>query len=636
MSEGEREAREEELQNRSGVHSTDITLEDAFKVLSLAPQERLLSLTFKLGHSKADELVHAMTLISLRKTAEALVKLQTLGESGVAGHLSEMAERHGGRSVASRMGREAQLEPQADALIDLARIFRVLADEQLCDESYCSRAYQVALRACTGLCSHLPRGNGSGALRIQGSRGGSSQMEGARSSPSSLRTCHPSCPSFPSHLEVSISPTLPFHMSSINRDVSEPRETSLSSESRKEPLDSTLSCRSHDTPEGEVAPVPSSSLEQVSVSAGSPPAPPQSIPHHPQLSQQYLKGIGPLQQCSDNSGSHQIVTSNHAEAKTNVDQASYREHSIITSPSASGTPSTTQENTQNQEDIRDDERTLFYSFVILHSSEDADVAVKWQEKLQRLVVGKGATFNQDFAVPGQHTLSCIEDAINNSAFTILLLTQNFNTRMLEVETNSALMNSIEKNHKSNTVIPLLPSENRLPRDKLPIILRTINPLEEGSNFDKNVRKAMSPDRIRRQEEVWKQEQSIREERERRERLREDSKRTTVLAVETNTTLRLLQELQMRSQPFPPQPGQPPATAIPHFLPGYAYGWPYVPMMPPPQHQPVNPERLPSMGFQLPHPNITIQNARCIMIGNDSQMTVTTDAATLMRDSEEEQ
>ncbi|CAM9140286.1 unnamed protein product, partial [Lampetra planeri] len=84
-----------------------------------------------------------------------------------------------------------------------------------------------------------------------------------------------------------------------------------------------------------------------------------------------------------------------------------------------------------------------------------------------------ATFAEDFAIPGKSTLRCVEDAINNSAFTLLLLTKNFNTRMLELETDSALINSINKQHKNNSVIPILPLENSMPRGCMPIVLQTL-------------------------------------------------------------------------------------------------------------------------------------------------------------------
>ncbi|KAJ8418950.1 hypothetical protein AAFF_G00004490 [Aldrovandia affinis] len=290
MSEKQREAREEELWKRT-ESGAGTMLESAFKVLSLAPQERLLSLTFKLGHTQTEELVHAMTLISLGKQVEALGKLQTMGDSGLARHLAEMVEANSSRQEATfGMDRETRSEPQADTFVELARIFRVLAEEKLCDESERDRAYHAALCACTsktpnqegghgdkdqflkearevcgpelsvrgkgtflhrvgkalkslsGFSSGLPLenrglGRGSAPMNIQGSSGDQSEKKNAHSAPSSLRTCLPSYASYPSHLEVSISPTLQFDMRSANRDMQDPRapSTRVSSNELPEP-----------------------------------------------------------------------------------------------------------------------------------------------------------------------------------------------------------------------------------------------------------------------------------------------------------------------------------------------------------------------------------------------------------------
>ncbi|KAJ8418951.1 hypothetical protein AAFF_G00004500 [Aldrovandia affinis] len=357
------------------------------------------------------------------------------------------------------------------------------------------------------------------------------------------------------------------------------------------------------------------------------------MPHHqPQPSQQRPVENRRMTQCTEHTGSHQIVTSMSGDTKSRPDQGSCPQQSSENSASASASRSEdlkpkAQEKELKREDEEREEDTQFFSFVILHSPEDADVAGSLKEKLECLGVGTGATFNQDFAVPGQHTLSCVEDAINNSAFTILLLSRNFNARMLEFETNSALMNSIENRHKSNTVIPLLPRENRLPDNNIPRSLRIFIPLVEGSKgFESMVKKALAPARIERQRAVWRQEQEIRRQRERKERLLEDNERNADLVHESkllqeqlHLTNRLQQQQQMlhyyQSLLFPP-PGQPPAPGIGPLTPALgAYYW-----LTPPQPQP---------------PSIHIQNASCIMIGNDSQMTLGTGVENPLMDNREE-
>ncbi|XP_028296624.1 TIR domain-containing adapter molecule 1 [Gouania willdenowi] len=214
--------------------------------------------------------------------------------------------------------------------------------------------------------------------------------------------------------------------------------------------------------------------------------------------------------------------------------------------------------TQEEEEVEEEEE-VFYAFVIFHAREDSDTALRLKEKVETIIKCEGATFSEDFCVPGKHTLACVEDAVNNSAFSFLLLTRHFNTsRLLEVKTNMALMNSINKQHKFNTVIPLLPRRNALEPQNLPLVLSSLVPLEENKNFDKKVLKLMSPATIRRQRITWTKE-------------RRSSTPHNILRLSLEDTAR-----------------------------GGARGG----------------------ASQWPHQsNICIQNANYVMIGNDSQMTV---------------
>ncbi|KAJ8374512.1 hypothetical protein SKAU_G00050920 [Synaphobranchus kaupii] len=702
MSEREREAREEKPQ-RMVESGAGTALEDAFKLLSLAPRDRLLSLTFKLGHTRAEELVHAMSLIGLGKRGEALGKLRALGDNGVAGCLVETVERRGSRPEASWRGGGLQPEPRVDTTIELARIFRVLADEKLCDESRRDQAYRAALRACsgktaneeerrklgrlveearevcgsefgavskwatpcrdeetlsavTGLCSNLPLGTkepgrGTVAMRIEGRRGSdTSRMEGASSPPSSLRTVLSSRDSYPSHLEVSMSPTVIFDERDVNQDVQDSRSMSQQTSLSEELQETTLSCRTHSSPEDHVSPGPSPAQAETQehstqryplvgkLSAGTslPVAPPGCIPQPRPLS----PGLDPAGENhwmprADNSGSRQIVTPKSADAKTVPERGSYLDWSGETSASASSflskdCKSETQGKHLKQEGEEEEE---FFSFVILHAPEDVDLAGRLQERLEPLVVGNGTTFS-DFAIPGKHRLSCVDDAINNSAFTILLLSQNFNSRMLEFECNCALMSSIENRHKSNTVIPLLPSENRLPREHIPASLRILVSLEEGARgFDMKVKKAMGRDNIERQKYAWRQERRIQARQEQEQRTREDNERSAALLRRTEILQeqerlnRVLQEQQKMLDHYRSllntQPSQTPAPGLPPFptAPGaYCYP-PYAPAPPYFHNHYINPEGQLSLGAAFPQPSIHIENASCIMIGNDSQMTV---------------
>ncbi|KAJ8278339.1 hypothetical protein GJAV_G00086550 [Gymnothorax javanicus] len=685
---------------RAGRDGAGTALEDAFKLLSLASRERLRTLTFKLCRSGAEELVQAMSLISLGKATEGLAKLRKLGNSAVARCLRKMLESGWSCTEAFPTCRTLQLEPEVDGAIELARIFRLMVEEKLCEESRRDEAYRAALWACSrqtgnqeglrklerfveeareacgpgfgamyedptscqgrkstqslleGLRSLFPlrsqesKGSGS-SMRILASRGcHPSKPEGVSSPPSSLRTCPSSGVSYPSHLEVSMSSTTlskPFNKGNANHDVQHPRSPSPQVRSSEETLVTSLTSEPHVSLQGRVTPVSSPSQarpQEVSVprcphgetlnwsmSLRAASVPPASIPQQrPLLSRLSDAGEDCLKLSTKNFGNHRIATHENAEARTTF------------KPSASSTASVSGELKsdaprkhlkQENKDV-DREEEEFYSFVILHSPKDAELAGRLRERLESLVVGPGATFAQDFAVPGTHRLTCVDEAINNSAFTILLLSRNFNPRMLEFESNCALMSSIEHRHKYNTVIPLFPSENRLPREMVPGSLQIYVPLEEGSvGFERKARKAMAQDRIERQRSVWQQGRKIRAQRERALRAREDNERRTTLQRGTElaqeelrrsrTLLEHQKVLEHNQALLTAQLDQAAISPFPPSLDGFYY--PPYPLMSPNVHPLTNPEGYLSLGLPFQQPSIHIENASCIMIGNDSQMTV---------------
>uniref|UniRef100_A0A671PE08 TIR domain-containing protein n=1 Tax=Sinocyclocheilus anshuiensis TaxID=1608454 RepID=A0A671PE08_9TELE len=148
------------------------------------------------------------------------------------------------------------------------------------------------------------------------------------------------------------------------------------------------------------------------------------------------------------------------------------------------------------EPSQSDVEETFYDFVILHEAEDADEAQRLKDKLERIISGVGATFSDDFAQPGMSTLRCMEDAIENSAFTLLLLTQNFNSNLSATSADSEIVNSLENHHKINSVIPLLPRKNCLLRKSFPLVLQTKVPLDESRRmFERNAQKAIAPGKV---------------------------------------------------------------------------------------------------------------------------------------------
>nr|XP_029541726.1 TIR domain-containing adapter molecule 1-like [Oncorhynchus nerka]XP_029541727.1 TIR domain-containing adapter molecule 1-like [Oncorhynchus nerka]XP_029541728.1 TIR domain-containing adapter molecule 1-like [Oncorhynchus nerka] len=633
-------------------------LVDAFKILSKVPYERQLSLTFKLGDSLAEELVHAMSLIRLGKRSEALNKLQALGDNNIiANHLAEKVRMCGVKLEDLTVSIVPFQECTVGTLADLARIFKVLAEERLCDSSLRDLAYQTALatfknknsgeesseseyiqmqlreeanRVCgpqiedtvggmcfpkdssSGLCSIPTLDQGSTALQKPGFP---NQTRSGHSPPSSLRDDTSIC-SYPSHLEISVSETVGFKTSntpaSSNEEPSQPPPMNL------EPVQSPVThygtntgdegafkyfsrVTSRDTPPTQDVPKPvKGEMDRVTSVAV-------SCEHRTgsevRVSPLSPGNFTPVQTKFDNPESpnaHSIpCPKNNLVPPSNNNRPT--SHPTTTEPVSASAPL----KTPNQEE---EEEEVFFSFVILHAAEDVDMAEKFKEELESIVGGEGATFSQDFAIPGRNTLMCVEDAINNSAFTILMLTRNFNTRLLEVETSSVLMNAIENLHKYNTVIPFLPQENRMPRENMPKVLRIFIPLEEGNAFERKAKRAMAPARIAKQRRLWLSEQAVRAQVRRQERLRleERLQMDLIRGQETERMQRYLLQQQLSNQPSTP--------AMPHFTTDPFLG--------------STPRNVSNMsvtplqhGWSHPPGNIHIQNARYIMFGNDSKMTV---------------
>lgn len=165
-----------------------------------------------------------------------------------------------------------------------------------------------------------------------------------------------------------------------------------------------------------------------------------------------------------------------------------------------GPPSTESESTEDG----------FFSFVILHVQEDDEISSRVQGKLESLGVKNGTTFCDGFASPGSCRLTCLEGAINSSAFTILLLTKQWTSCWADFQTNTVLMNAIESKHKYNTVIPFLPHTDRLQKNNIPLCLRTLNPLDERSpKFSNIVKNTFTPSRIEKQKNIWRLEEQKR-------------------------------------------------------------------------------------------------------------------------------
>lgn len=572
---------------------------EVFDILKKAPVERLISLTFQLSETPADRLIHALTLIILQREEQALEKLNTLKDYDLAKHLAEKWAGSGGQ-LEDFATSCANLEDfSLDSLVLLARVFKVLSEQRLCDLPLRNLAYKRALSRDNQRTSHCgdqayenlmeeakmvcgfeewmssslyPRsgshpdsessfGRGSTALGLTLSQ---EQPERVNSLPSPLKASS-MLPSYPSHLEISIPPTVLY-----------PGERS--------------------TPETSQT---SNSKHHVSGSVA-------KVAHgDSQLGTSQSSGFAQNKDSEVDDKSTALKTKSQTPpghtSQPSVPLSPAASVGLITLPAESAKP----EEQEAEESEEDDEEETFYAFVILHAPVDADVADSMRARLEGIIGCEGATFSGDFATAGKSTLRCVEDAISNTAFTILLLSQNFNTHMHDLETNSALLNSVHNIHKHNTVIPLLPQQNSMARQDISMVLKTIVPLVEDRNFERKVKRSMSKAMIRKQHKLWIEEQKLKRQIKKQERLKrlKEHKKKLIGEVEKtkslesdNLRLLMAEKLLLDStMPTPPDSGE-------------CRAW-------------------------WQQPNIHINNAKYIMIGNDSQMTVDLGGGVDLIDSE---
>lgn len=561
---------------------------EVFDILARAPPERLISLTLQLSESPEDRLIHALSLIVLQREEQALNKLQTLRDHDLAKHLVERWEKSEGKLEDFAIRCACFQDFTLDSLVLLARVFKVLSEQRLCDVHLRNLAYKRALsgddekagarddqaykklreearvvcgfeeRMCSStylksgsyqdLQSSLGRGNTTLKMTLS-----HDHLDTAHSLPSPLQASSVAT-SYPSHLEISIPPTALFQEDRSAHEMSGTNNLNtpvlLSSESEAN------SARGQNQPD--------------------------EASH--------------LKTCESST----FIGNKHSGTVDRFAAESIKSHSPSTStltptPSSILPPAASVANAAlggyAEEEDEDEDEAIFYAFVILHAPEDAEMADSMREKVQKVIGQEGATFSDDFATAGKSTLRCVEDAINNTAFTLLLLTRNFNTHMQDLETNSALLNSVNKTHKHNTVIPLLPQRNAISRKDIPLVLQTIVPLVEDRSFEKKVLRSMSPVNIRKQRKMWFEEQKVKRQVKRQERLRQLKQHQKQLIRESETAQLLEKEnikLLMEQR-----------LLLGHAVP------------------------LPQDGgaWWQQQPNIHINNAKYIMIGNDSQMTV---------------
>ncbi|XP_037315392.2 TIR domain-containing adapter molecule 1 [Pungitius pungitius] len=572
--------------SHEGQEHPETGLKDVLDILVKAPPQRLLSLTFQLGDSPEDNIVHALCLIILQQEVRALDKLQTLKDNYFATQLAVKLQISKGKleDFAEHCGSFRELA--VGSLAALARIFKVLSEQRMCDPYLRDLAYKRALlgdNQATGGCEKLdydllaeeakvvcgpqcaewacsPKDLRSGPCHdLVGSLDAGNttlkvtlsqdQSERAYSLPSPLQETS-SMPSYPTHLEISIPPTATFLDDKENPDESKLKTKPALTDNEWE-ANNTL---------------------------GS------SLTSQPESTQPPLSGANQHSQVDELAA---------AEGSKSLNQPTKPTVAPPTSTNIVLPKNPVPHEVEESNDAEEDEKADFYDFVILHAEEDEVEAERIREKMEEVIGSEGATYSGDFAIPGKSSLRCVEDAIYNSAFTFLLLTRNFHTRMLDTQTDCALINAINNRHKYNTVIPLLPKENAMPKVSLPLVLQTINPLEENRTFDRKIKKIFTPAKIRDQRKIWNAEQTAKREIERQER-RKKLHRSQQKLIRERSAAQLPDEENMRL-----------------LLARKCLLGPGVP-----------PEQGDAMGPWQHHPHsIHIEHAKYIMIGNDSTMTV---------------
>lgn len=564
-----------------GTETPGTGLTDVVRLLLELPKEQLLSLTYQLGGTPEEDIVHALSLLFLHKETQGLDRLQALQDNSLANHLAKKWSTAGGKledfgEQCDHLGNVAALE---ETLAHLARVFKVLSEKRLCDPRLRDLAYRRAVSACGEKTCHskLHRLIDEAKLvcgpqfaeKMQSPPGGETDNESTALSlshmPSSLQTS--SFTSYPSHLEISIPPTaVPYS------GITTPESLQLSQLSMGDE-------ESENNASGSYCSSNSSKASSMFTSEN-------------------VSQVTPCSIATTDARSSQGDDDNEKQTATAPSVRSKSPPATPKSP-APRTPVPIQTDTaKDAEGEEEEEEEMFYAFVILHAAEDVEMAEAMKERLESTCGGGlvGATFSEDFSIPGKSSLRSIDDAIDNSAFTILLLTNHFTSGCrFQMEAESALINSIQQLHKYNTVIPLLPRENGVRWASLPIVLQTLNPLKENRNFERNVKRVLSAQSVRTQRKIWLREQQVKKELRRQKRMKRadnqrkilgdvhaatamlDSERLRVYAEQAMHMRRTLEDLHTIQCPTP--------------------GW-----QPQPQHVHVN-------------------NAKYIMIGNDSTMTV---------------
>ncbi|NXV08316.1 TCAM1 protein, partial [Cettia cetti] len=563
------------------AQSTELqpSFEDVFNILSQVPAEKLLSLKLKLKHSKprpCSKLLQAMVLLTLGQETDARICLDALRDNQAAQYV-----QHIKLGTAGVLDREDLQPPQLDtgAMALLARVYTVLAQEELCSPEARDKACQAATKACHDskdsqweTLNNIPpkeqdkqgSGNSFSTLTSHEDAGfplTASSHDVVRSSPVQIGgTSDLSCPrtlcsvgssSLSSCLEISASPTVAFHTQpSVPECVPwpshaahpegdtqshGPQESSWASTASSPPGQDTAAqgpeevlqlSPCHPTP----LPVPETPLpsEPAQSSDMSSTVTESHTPREKQDEKQFSAGVPNPRAAVDTAPAHMPVEDSYIPegipcnsapapiSTCSIPPPTYsfsstlpplqESHSNLSCPPPlRSSPSPAWPPALPAVDPSEPDGAKFFTFVVLHASEDEMVAHEVKTLLERMGVPDGATLSEDFFIAGRSHMTCFQDAMENSAFVVLLLTKNFPCNLCLFQTDTALMQSILHPSKQDSVIPFLPKANALERSQIPMALSGLIPLKESSPlFFRNVHKTFNPRKIMEKKALWDQ------------------------------------------------------------------------------------------------------------------------------------
>ncbi|NXC73592.1 TCAM1 protein, partial [Anhinga anhinga] len=590
------------------AQSTELqpSFEDVFNILSQIPQDKLLSLKYKLKHlifGPSSKLLQAMVLLTLGQEVDARICLDALKGNQAAQYVHQTKLGTAGEQEDGEDLQPPQLD--ADAMVLLAEIYSVLVKEKLCSREAVDKACQAATKACNasketqgdvlnsipsedqekhGSAISMGPGDKFQTLRSDESVrflqtaspnyvvrsspvqiGGNSDLSG----PQTLRSS--GSPSFPSHFEISVSPTVAFQTQpSSHMRVPQPSRLCEGSASGAGQPDGDRA--SHGLQETSWASRPNSHPRQdTGAQVPQPEKVLQVSPCHPPLPipETQLPTLGAVNQPVESSDVSSTVAAESYAPKENTDKKQAEKQLSTGLPDSRATVNTGPAHTSMEDSCvpagipsnsvsasistgslppptysspstlppplqgphsnlsyppplhsspspawpplqtvqpvptSEPDGGKFFTFVVLHASEDEVVAHRVKDRLENMGVPNGATLCEDFFIAGRSHLTCFQDAMENSAFIILLLTKNFPCDLCMFQTNTALMESILKPSKRDSVIPFVPKENPLERSQIPSTLGGLMPLDENSpGFSRTVQNTFTTSRINERKATW--------------------------------------------------------------------------------------------------------------------------------------